>query len=232
MSILEKTGNRTENWKTARCFAPLFSDKNLRLKLAQKLGEPEGTRPCQVHLQLFWFGMREHLHQTKKKKRDKLLSEDNTQDLVALYTRLFHDLRKKVEGFQSEKELKLKDLKDWNYDASTERGKSKLCNNLLRTEIDVVLETPNNLFIGEAKGETDFGGKGDRGLPHQLIRQYVMAKILVERLGSKKEVVSFVVRNEPKRREQAEIQFMVKQGWLPKGNILTWDCVKALTHDS
>ena len=55
MGILE-IKNRTENWKTARTFAPFFADENLRLKLAHKLGEPEGTNPQDVKLELFWKG--------------------------------------------------------------------------------------------------------------------------------------------------------------------------------
>ena len=72
---------------------------------------------------------------------------------------------------------------------STKEGMTKLYNNLRETEIDVVLETPKYLFIGEAKGETDLRGNGYRVLVHQLIRQYVMARILVDRLESGKEVV-------------------------------------------
>ena len=87
-------------------------------------------------------------------------------------------------------------------------------------------------FYERIKDESDFDAKSPYVLVHQLIRQYVMTKILVERLGSKKKVVPFVVRNEPEGREQAQVQFMVKQGWLPERNILTWDCVKDLTQDS
>ena len=65
MSILTTIENRTENWKTAREFAPLFRDCNLRLELAKKLGEPNGTQPDQVRLELFWKGMRDYLHTTK-----------------------------------------------------------------------------------------------------------------------------------------------------------------------
>ena len=226
MSILTTIENRTENWKTAREFAPLFRDCNLRLELAKKLGEPNGTQPDQVRLELFWKGMRDYLHTTKQKR------EDNTQDFAQRYERLFHDLRKEIEEFQPEKGSKLRLPNERNYDISTEKGKSKLSYNLERTEIDVVLESPSYLFIGEAKDEMGFSANGDLVLVHQLIRQYVMAKILVKRLGSKKTIVPFVVRNEPKGREQVQVDFMVnKKCWLKKENILTWDCIKALTRN-
>ena len=191
MSILGIT-NRTENWKTARSFAPLFKNADLRLKLAKKLGEPEGTQSDAVHLELFWNGMRDHLHQTRKGK-GRLLNECILQDFAKRYERLFPNLREKVKQFKSEEGLSLRVPNHWNYDVCTEVGKTKLGNNLYKTEIDVVLETPKHLFIGEAKGETNFGGRGERGLPHQLIREYIMARILVNRLDSKKDVV-FICR--------------------------------------
>ena len=225
MSILG-IQNRTENWKTALYFSPMFRDCNLRLALAKMLGEPDGTQPAEVHLELYWKGMRDYLHKTKQKRKD------NIQDFKKRYMCLFPNLRKKIKDFG-----KFKELQDLNYDVLTEPRKDKLSNNLFNTEIDIVLETPNHLFIGEAKHEMGFGANGDLVLVHQLIRQYVMAKTLINRLASegcvsKKKVVPFVVRNNPKGREQAQVDFMVCQGWLKKKNVLTWECIENLTRNS
>ena len=43
--------------------------------------------------------------------------------------------------------------------------------------IDIVLETTDRLFIGEAKLESTLGSDSDHVLVHQLIRQYVMAHL-------------------------------------------------------
>ena len=62
-------------------------------------------------------------------------------------------------------------------------------------------------------------------LVHQLIRQYVMAKILVDMTGNRKRVVPFVVGcNE----RQLQIQFMLNQGWMKKRHILEWEDIGQL----
>ena len=45
--------NRTENWKTARTFAPFFDDAELRLALVKRLGAPSETKPEDIQLELF-----------------------------------------------------------------------------------------------------------------------------------------------------------------------------------
>ena len=108
-----------------------------------------------------------------------------------------------------------------------------LYKNLRNTEIDIVLETRERLYIGEAKDESGFGANGNLVLAHQLIRQYVMAKILLElKGGSQSKVVPFIVRNEPKGKNPAQIQFMKSRGWLKEGNILTWKEVEKLRGGS
>ena len=99
----------------------------------------------------------------------------------------------------------------------------KLGTNLVGTEIDVVLESPEHLFVGEAKEEMNLDGNGDLVLVHQLIRQYVMAKILVRLSGAKKKVIPFLVREELDGREQVQVDFMVAKGWLKRENVLGWD---------
>ena len=58
-------------------------------------------------------------------------------------------------------------------------------NSLLGTEVDVVLETPKHLFIGEVKHESTFEADGKLVLVHQLMRQYVMVFPWFESLGAK-----------------------------------------------
>ena len=45
--------NRTENWKTARYFAPFFEDEAARLSLAKKLGAPDSTQGSEVKSSCF-----------------------------------------------------------------------------------------------------------------------------------------------------------------------------------
>ena len=93
----------------------------------------------------------------------------------------------------------------------------------------MVLETPTHLFIGEAKHEMSFGANGNHVLVHQLIRQYVMAKILIEYSASSKAVVPFVVCDSVDAvLRTSQVRFMMAQGWLRKENVLCWGKVKAL----
>ena len=211
--------NRTENWKTAQTFAPFFSDESLRLELARKLGDPLDTKPDDVQLELFWKGMRDYIHGAGGKRSTE-------EELAKLYDALFPDLQSKIRDFRSDDGLTFEPLKPQNYQVSRPAG---LRNNLKNTEIDIVLQTKERLYIGEAKDESGFHAGGSLILVHQLIRQYVVARILVNLTGDGKEVVPFIVRNEPKGREPAQVQFMVEQGWLKRENILTWGDIEKLT---
>ena len=71
---------------------------------------------------------------------------------------------------------------------------------------------------------------------HQLIRQYVMAKILVDLTRSDKQVISFVVGDDTdKMNKYVQVKFMLDQrrrykdqDWLRKGNVLSWGKIKEL----
>lgn len=220
MTILGIT-NRTENWKTARHFYPFFGQE-ASVCLAKKLGEPSETKPGEVRLELYWKGMRDHLHEIGATRA----SDDN--DYAESYTRLFGDLRRKIEGFN-----KFRELNDCNYDVSTKERRDQLRDNLINTEIDIVLESPNCLYIGEAKHEMSFGADGSLVLVHQLIRQYVMARILLDRLGCKKDVIPFVVGDDAKGlKKSQQVKFMIYQGWMNEENVLKWGKVKKLACDS
>ena len=146
--------------------------------------------------------------------------------MVDLYIARFSTLRDDVEEFQ---EFQL--LRPENYDVSSEEREANLVNNLSNTEVDVVLETPNHLLIGEVKHEMSFGANGKLVLVHQLIRQYVMATILVEisknRAG--KRVIPFVVGDRVGNlKRTSQVRFMISQGWLRNENILGWDVIKSM----
>ena len=169
MSILG-INNRTENWKTARSFAPLLLDSYHRAELARKLGEDPSTSRGDVGLELFWKGMRDFVHGKNARAM--------TTECASAYGNLFGDLRSDIIRFNlipAKQSIELPQAS--NYIPSEIVG---LFNNLRNTEIDIVLETPSHLFIGEAKGEAGLGARGAYVLVHQLIRQYVMASILLK----------------------------------------------------
>ncbi len=216
MTILE-IENRTENWKTAVFFSPLFDGRSVGI--VERLGQESSLNPVDVKLELFWRGMRDHLHKTRVKRQSM------QQKFADVYVRLFPDLRRNIQEFGGFRELKTD-----NYAASTDGQKTNLTNNLANTEIDVVLESPNYLFIGEAKHEMSFGADGDLVLVHQLMRQYVMASILVECLprGSQKEVIPFVIGDKIDLiKKTSQVKFMIGQGWLKERNILNWEEIKS-----
>ena len=222
MGILGIT-NRTENWKTAQCFAPFFDSALARARLVNYLLEPcAETHKIilePIRIELFWKGMRDYMH--TKKGVDKEVLADR-------YQCLFRDLHGEVKQFPK--------LKNKYELSNTEDSKKILYGNLRNTEIDIVLETPKHLFIGEAKDVSDLGAKGDYVLVHQLIRQYVTAKILLnlpqlDKTHSGKGIVPFLVVDAgkiDKMKNTEQVKFMCEQGWLKEKNILSWDKIALL----
>ena len=220
--------NRTENWKTARTFARMYPENTASLanNLLKSYCEfPDSKlpnlQPGQVRLELFWKGVRDYVHQTKEKGQTLI------EEFALLYKQHFPHLQENIVDFSIDGKRKFNDLKCANYDVSTTERKKNLFNNLLNTEIDIVLETPNHLFIGEAKHEMGFGADSKLVLVHQLIRQYVMARILAEICEKNKRVVPFIVRDKKDGAKRAvQVQFMVCKGWLKEANILRWEDVE------
>ena len=226
--------NRTENWKTAHSFAPFFECDSARTSLAKRLLDPLGkaheVQSGTVKIELFWKGVRDYL-QMKERSVGELF------DLVAdiyLANSEFRNLREEIIEFSG-----LSAVNDCNYDACNKyrtrlsgQVSDKLSNNLFNTEIDIVLQTPKHLFIGEAKYEEDsFETKGEHVLVHQLIREYVVATILVDLIGCDKQIVPFVVGasgNLEKMKKRRQVKFMECKGWLNEKNILSWDCIEKL----
>ena len=217
MGIL-KIENRTENWKTAYVFAPLFRDADGRNRLAERLlGKPVKS---EVSLELFWFGARDYVHAQGGK------TPIIEADFAKKYGSLFKKLHECVKEFSSADSWH---LRDHNY---TSQDEVKLTNNLVRTEIDIVLQSQRHLFIGEAKRGEKFGADKDLVLVHQLVRQYVMAAILLDLKGSKKQIVPFVVGNDrEKLANDAQVEFMIAQDWMRRDNVLCWGAVRGIAGD-
>lgn len=242
--------NRTEDWKTAQFFASFFrgdsrgklARNNLVNQLLEPLDESHSDRSDAVKIELFWYGLRDHLHRLEVGAED---SQGLARELVDRYRYLFPNLRSDIHQFPG-----LTLPKDWNYDVS-ERAEEKtleeletgLFNNLRNTEIDIVLQTDKYLFIGEAKHKSKFGRDGKLVLVHQLIRQYVMATILTgmiaEVTGScAKKVIPFLVGNNLMRFDQ--VKFMIEQheqercpgDWLNEKNILSWACIDEIAKST
>ena len=222
--------NRTEDWKTVEHFSNLNGDAKVRL--AKALGESGEISAQDIQIELFWYGMRDFVY--KLGKQNKVLP---IQHLKERYCCLFPELRERVNGVS-----KFRKMEDDNYIASTTDQMKKLYSNLVHTEIDIVIETPNRFFIGEAKHEmkAKFGSKGGWVLRHQLIRQYVMAKIFVDLVSSsdsglERKVAPFIVGDRASLSSimnTGQVEFMLKEGWLKKQNILSWDCIKKIAESA
>ncbi len=225
--------NRTENWKTAESFAPFFECDSARTRLANRLLQPleksHKVQPCTVKIELFWYGMRDYM---------KLRDFENMQELTPLclterYNYRFRTLGERIRGAE---DLNLRFSNDQNY--NPEIQPESLHDNLRNTEIDIVLETPKYLFIGEAKHQSDLGTNGELVLVHQLIRQYVMAKILVDLCEPydcrKKEVIPFIVADKSKRmKSKHQVRFMRDhECWLHEKNILSWNCIDKIAEST
>ena len=229
--------NRTENWKTAYYFSPFFRDKDARLQLAQKLianhmGSDSQLEPRDVHIELFWKGMRDHLFRPKRQKGDLILNECVTNRLVSAYRNRFPELRKKVQEFGL-----FSPLREDNYVVATAEQQTKLASNLHGAEIDIVLASEDFLLIGEAKDESSLKGDGARNIVHQLILQYVTASLLVSLRKEKKEIIPFVVVDDAERGLNVkQVKFMNSQDnvlsdgtrrkWMSEKNVLSWDDIR------
>ncbi len=225
--------NRTENWKTARTFARMKPENVAAL--ANKLLKPYRTcpesdlpivHPGEARLELFWKGVRDYIYVNKAKKQELI------DRFAELYNHEFKDLFSKFRAFcessnAAPAKRALGFLGSQNYIVANCTSRESLFDNLRNTEFDIVIESPNHLFIGEAKGEMGFGAQGRLVLVHQLIRQFVTARILLAHLKRKKTVVPFIVRDKlHSKRHAVQVQFMLDRCWMKKENILSWSTVE------
>lgn len=226
--------NRTENWKTARAFAPFLENEEARFRLANHVtrnahGELDCS-PDEVKLELFWKGVRDYLQlkdEENPRSRNETREGRYAKVLIEAYKHRFKPLRDDIIKFASPALGK-----EWHYKADNEETRRKLFNNLQGTEMDIILETPEYLFIGEAKDESNLGASGTLVLVHQLIRQYVTARVLLDFSGNtkKKAALFAVVSNRRSFLNTHQVKFVKNQGWLCSENVLTWDEVKVLAR--
>ena len=214
--------NRTENWKTARCLSPFFGAGAARL--ACKLGEPRSAPAATVKLELYWKGVRDwRARKTSKKGR-----QECDDRLVESCRRQYRNLKQDI----TQSGL-FRKLGPGNYAVSSHDHRGQLITNLTNTEIDIVLESPGRLYIGEAKFLSSFDADGSLVLVHQLVRQYVMANVLLDVLGCSREVVPFVITEKPyfanSPRCPHQLKFMISQGWMDEAHFLTWKTLAKLT---
>lgn len=211
--------NRTENWKTACHFVPYSREPGSLLKLVGRLGETDDVETGKVQMELFWKGTRDWLHGKCEDERRK-----SQADILTNCEVLFGDLRSKVCDFKG-----LRCFRDFNYDVSSQSTRERLFQNMYNTEIDIVIETPKRLFIGEAKREESFGADSKRILVHQLIRQYVMARVLLTTVGCDKKVIPFIVGDRADTiTKTRQVQFMIAQHWMKGCNVLDWNEIAKL----
>ena len=222
MGILD-IKNRTENWRTASVLSPLVEKPDARVSLASHLVGPRDQRGDNIEFELFWQGMRDYINQCRHAEDPN--AGHYVDQVLECYRRCFPHLRQEIECFTrggSRRRSGFKPLQPHNYIA-TDECKQKLYKNLRRTEVDVVLQTPKHLCVGEVKCEAKFGASAKYILVHQLIRQYVMARILVELTGSKKKVVPFVVGDcREELIKNGQVKFMIEMSYLSKSNVLSW----------
>ena len=206
--------NRTENWRTAVYFSPMIGGKSY--KLAERLCDTSNFSATDVTIELFWKGVRDYRH------KEGISIKELERMVVEAYDLHFPNLRQDVLRFQE-----FAKLDEFHYKPGSEKSGSRLTNNVLGTEIDVVLETPDDLLIGEVKHEATFGADGKLVLVHQLVRQFVTATILLHLSGEDKKVVPFVVGDSADYlKNTSQVRFMLCQGWLKEFNILEWGDVR------
>ena len=235
MNILgDKVINRTENWKTAQYFSPFFWDEGARLRLAKEILVRHGIQlskiqiePDEVSISLFWYGMRDYLcPEGTKEGYYERARQCYKKPFTECYNRLSSDFHTKLH-------------KNYSVLNGDNDRMDTLFRNVFYTEIDIVLESQDHLFIGEAKHEQPLGANGEYVLVHQLIRQYVMARILIDHIDHKnkgKEIVPFVVVDKKKSerfKRTKQVKYMTSKidektdrGWMSEKNVLTWDYIE------
>lgn len=225
--IRQYVPNRTENWKTARVFAPYIcpDGKPKVIDLANRIVSNAKNKGIafsndEVHLELFWKGFRDYCNSKHITKNNSEFKDKTIQ----IYKSLFRNLRKDIEKY-NEYGIDVLTLRPGYYVANTSESKQKLFANLFNTEIDVVISIPGFLLIGEAKDEQPFGARSKHVLTHQLVRQYVMASILCklieEESGQKTEVIPFIIGDDLDK--YAQIKLLKYMNWIDQDNIISWE---------
>ena len=224
MGILD-IPNRTENWETAKAFVPFFQDNELLSNLVKRLNPCDTSEKEDLKIELFWKGFRDYRHEYEKNHDKKAFGKR----LAEQYERNFECLRNKIVCFGE-----FQELEDENYAIKKDEYNKTFVNNILNTEIDIVIQSKCCLYLGEAKKECAFSADSRNVLVHQLVRQRVLGTLLLNTLNSNLKLKQFVVmNNEPKEgRRPKQLQFAINQKWIKKTNILTWDGLASIANGS
>ena len=219
--------NRTENWKTVQHFHGLSQDA--RKCLVKKLLGTNQLESEDIQIELFWYGFRDYIATCDEKGN----CPPTAENVVEIYNEYFGDLKGKVQRFCDPKfPHKFSGLIPKNYDPSLE---GDLFNNLRHTEIDIAIISGKHLILGEAKHQSSLDAKSSYVLVHQLIRQRVMAQILLRVSGADLEITHFLVGDKKRldtMKNRVQVKFMEKQKWLKPENVLSWDDIEQLTRAS
>lgn len=219
--------NRTENWKTVQYFHGLARGEKVGL-VRGLLGNQEVGGEVDIKINLFWYGFRDYIAKCKEEEKPPPTKKQAGE----IYRDLFRDLQNDVSDFQDPVHPRsFTDLKPHNY--SSEEGYfQELFENLGHTEIDIVIQCGKQLLLGEAKYESPLNTNSRYVLVHQLIRQHVMARTLVQHVGADLEISHFLVGDADRvesLRNTVQVKFMNHQGWLNPANVLSWEQVAELT---
>ena len=215
--------NRTENWKTASALVPLF-DNSRAIYLARRLGESQDTPDKEVHAELFWCGVPDWIDNAATQNAKRMLRAE----MFKTYRCLFSSLSHEIETYKSlQHPREFSPLREHNYSTSSSSS-AELVSNLEGTEVDIVMESPTRLYIGEAKYESSLDTNGNNVLVHQLLRQYIAASVLTKVTCTEKEVIPFLVAEEDLS-NRVQVKFMVDQGWMYENHLLTWNSLRELS---
>lgn len=212
--------NRTENWTTVK---NLFSVRNKKIieYLMGKNGDNSDPFDdgSEARLELFWYGYRDYIY---GKNINRHSADHNA--IYARFLRLFPGLQERILAFKGDSNKYLRVEKMANYSLGREDAPLRLFQNIRHTEIDIVIETRNKLYIGEVKDSQKFGAHGGLFLPHQLLRQYIMARILIDELGKDLDVVPFIISNNSvETKKNGQVKLMGSLSYLDiDSNVFTW----------
>ena len=219
--------NRTENSKTVQHFHGLTREKQVRL-VRCLLGNQEVGDDVDIKINLFWYGFRDYIAKCKDEGKPPPTKEQAGK----IFGDLFGDLRNDVSKFQDpDLPRGFTPLQPRNYSSEEDHFK-ELFDNLRHTEIDIVIQCGKHLILGEAKYQSSLDTKSRYILVHQLIRQHVMARILLKVCGTDLEISHFLIGDRKRianLKKRVQVRFMEKQKWLRPENVLSWERIAEMT---
>jgi len=213
--------NRTENWKTARTISKIISDKKCgklaSIIVGNHINHCKKYKNDDVLIELFWKGYRDYYYLEKEKSG--IGEKEIIDKTYKICDREFGTLQDDINIHKGKLKIDIERNYIFNY-------KKDLFNNLRCTEIDVVLECDGYFLIGEAKDEESFGSNSNHILCHQLIRQFVMAKVVIECLGREIKIIPFIIVPDiVAAKNKGQVKLMQELGWLEEKNVLSWNMI-------